>query len=43
MPASFWDMSNWYNWYWWPLNSKDEQTVEEETSVPVKEELANTR
>jgi hypothetical protein len=30
MPASFWDMSNWYNWYWWPLYRKDNQTVEEE-------------
>jgi len=39
MQASFWDMSNWYNWYWWPLNSKDDQTVEEETLIPVKEEL----
>lgn len=38
MPASFWDMSNWYNWYWWPLYRKDDQTVEEETSNPVKEE-----
>ncbi len=38
MPASFWDMSNWYNWYWWPLYHSDDQTVEEETSIPVKEE-----
>jgi len=40
MPASFWDMSNWYNWYWWPLYRKDGQTIEEETSIPVKEEPA---
>lgn len=39
MPASFWDMSNWYNWYWWPLYRKDDQTVEEEPSIPSKEEL----
>lgn len=38
MPASFWDMSNWYNWYWWPPYRKDDQTIEEETSIPVKEE-----
>jgi len=41
MPASFWDMSNWYNWYWWPLNSKDDQTVEEEleTKNEIKSQL----
>jgi hypothetical protein len=39
MPASFWDMSNWYNWYWWPLYHKDDPTVEKETSIPVKKEL----
>lgn len=38
MPASFWDMSNWYNWYWWPPYSSDDLTVGEETSIPVKEE-----
>ena len=38
MPASFWDMSNWYNWYWWPLYRKDDQTVEEETLVSDSEE-----
>jgi hypothetical protein len=37
MPASFWDMSNWYNWYWWPLYRKDDQEIRE-TSIPVKEE-----
>ncbi|HEY7367769.1 MAG TPA: hypothetical protein VH562_04845 [Nitrosopumilaceae archaeon] len=38
MPASFWDMSNWYNWYWWPLYRKNDRTVVEETSIPVKRE-----
>jgi len=37
MPASFWDMSNWYNWYWWPLYRKDDQEIGESTS-PVEEE-----
>jgi len=37
MPASFWDMSNWYNWYWWPLYRKDNQEIEESVS-PVEEE-----
>lgn len=37
MPASFWDMSNWYNWYWWPLYRKDDQEIGESES-PVNEE-----
>ena len=38
MPASFWDMSNWYNWYWWPLYRKDDQAIEEEPTIPANEE-----
>jgi hypothetical protein len=37
MPASFWDMSNWYNWYWWPLYRKDDQEIGESES-PINEE-----
>ena len=37
MPASFWDMSNWYNWYWWPPYRKDDQEIGESES-PVNEE-----
>lgn len=37
MPASFWDMSNWYNWYWWPLYRKDDREIEE-SSIQAKEE-----
>ena len=37
MPASFWDMSNWYNWYWWPLYRKNDQEIGESES-PVNEE-----
>lgn len=37
MPASFWDMSNWYNWCWWPLYRKDDQEIGELES-PVNEE-----
>ena len=42
MPASFWDMSNWYNWYWWPLFRKDYIEVEEESSIPSSEDLSKT-
>ena len=37
MPASFWDMSNWYNWYWWPLYRKDDHEIGESEN-PVNEE-----
>ncbi len=31
MPASPWDMSNWFNWYWWVPDDKTELNPEEET------------
>jgi hypothetical protein len=38
MPASFWDMSNWYNWYWWPLYRTDDQEIGESSTIPSKDE-----
>lgn len=39
MPASFWDMSNWYNWYWWPLYRKDDQEIGESESLVNEEPI----
>ena len=37
MPASPWDMSNWYNWYWWLPGDRAEVNTEEET-IQTKED-----
>lgn len=34
MPASPWDMSNWYNWYWWlPSDKADEDIPKDEAPI----------
>ncbi len=43
MPASPWDMPNWFNWYWWlpndqaQINTEEESTQSEEENIDSKE------
>ena len=40
LPASPWDMSNWYNWFWWLPDEKAQINKKEDVSneIPRKEE-----
>lgn len=38
MPASFWDITNWYNWYMWPAFQKDDMAVPEEEETLTAED-----
>jgi len=48
MPASPWDMSNWFNWYWWvpddkaELNPKGDNFDSIENEIFQKEEITPT-
>jgi len=37
MPASPWDMPNWFNWYWWVPDDKAKLNTKEEKEIPAEE------
>jgi len=39
MPASPWDMSNWFNWYWWVPDDKAEINPEEDNIDSIEHEI----
>jgi hypothetical protein len=39
MPASPWDMSNWFNWYWWVPDDKAELNPEKDNFDSIENEI----
>lgn len=39
MPASPWDMSNWFNWYWWLPDDQEQINTEEENIDSIDNEI----
>ena len=39
MSASPWDMSNWFNWYWWVPDDKAEINQEEDNIDSIENEI----
>ena len=43
MSASPWDMSNWFNWYWWVPSDKAKLNTKEDPEIPAKEKPKRKR
>ena len=39
MPASLWDIPNWFNWYWWGLDDIEKEDPNEVSTIKEEPEL----